>query len=603
MMRPVIYQLFVRHFSNDKIDGIPWGRKEQNGCGTFNGVTNEALDGLVAMGVTHLWLTGVIRHATCTNYPDLPAQPESIVKGLAGSPYAIVDYYDVDPDLAENPLLRMEEFEDLLARCHRKGLVPLIDFVGNHVSRGYESRHGDHDGFGDHDDTSCFYHPDNSFFYLQYGIGEGNPPFRLPSGEWKKELFMARVTGNNAVTWQPSRYDWYETVKLNFGFNFLDGPGAARNLPGIMAAGNQVPGTWRSMDEILAFWQAKGVGGFRCDMAHMVPMPFWKWAIARARVRDRGVFFIAEAYDDHMKTTEGDPMPDLLDCGFAAVYDAGMYHLATDIYQKGAWANDMDHLNKMGNMFMERGVRYLENHDEPRMSSPEHWGGKGRVVMPAVEAAVLGAGRGPVLIYNGQEVGEDAQGPSGYGGTDGRTSIFDYTCLPRLQKWLDHGRFDVEKLPEEDRRLREFHVKFLNLLKHPAMAEGDFYGLNWANMQTPGYGREKGEKVSGHWVYSYLKHDRASGRSVLVVANLSPHKNFPDLRVSIPENALTWCGKAGGGYVRFTDLLEEETPAIEVSVRELLEPGIRVPLDSGQVCAMELTCDGEGISPTKNSIP
>ncbi len=589
MMRPVIYQLFVRHFSNDKTDGIPWGSREQNGCGTFRGVSNEALDELVAMGVTHLWLTGVIRHATCTAFPDMPAQPKSIVKGLAGSPYAVLDYYDVDPDLAENPVARMVEFEDLLDRCHRKGLVPLIDFVANHVSRGYESHHGEHDEFGKNDNKEVFYHPDNSFFYLQYGVGDGTPPFRLPSGEWKKELFMARVTGNNAVTWQPSRYDWYETVKLNFGFNFLHGPKATLGLPGVTAGSFDVPGTWRRMDDILAFWQGKGVGGFRCDMAHMVPMPFWKWAIARARVRDRDVFFMAEAYDDHMKTTEGDPMPDLLSSGFAAVYDANIYHLATDIYDKGAWANDMDQQNKMGSMFMDHGVRYLENHDEPRLSSQKYWGGTGRAVMPALEAAVLGAGRGPVLIYNGQEVGEDAMGPSGYGGMDGRTSIFDYTCLPRLQKWLDHGRFNVDKLPEADRLLREFHVKFLNLLKHPAMAGGDFYGLNWANMQTPGYGREKGEKISGHWVYSYLKHDKGSGRTVLVIANLSPYRDFPNLRVSIPENALDWCGKKGGESVCFIDLLESGNPVMDVKMHELVEPGLKVCLLRGQALLLELS--------------
>lgn len=587
MMRPVIYQLFVRHFSNGKTDGIPWGSKDQNGCGTFNGITDRALDSLISMGVTHVWLTGVIRHATCTSYPDLPSQPKSIVKGLAGSPYAVLDYYDVDPDLAENPQRRMVEFEDLLDRCHRKGLVPVIDFVGNHVSRGYESRHGGSNGFGEKDDKEHFYRPDNSFFYLQYGIGKGTPPFRLPSGEWKNELFMARVTGNNAVTWQPTPSDWYETVKLNYGFNFLDGPGAAQHLPGVTVAADHVPGTWKHMDDILAFWQDKGVGGFRCDMAHMVPMPFWKWAIARARVRARDVFFMAEAYNDDMKTTAGDPMPDLLRSGFDAVYDAGIYHLACDIYEKGAWANDMDRLNVSGSMFMEYGVRYLENHDEPRMSAAGHWGGCGRTVMPAVVAAVFGAGKGPVLIYNGQEVGEEAKGPSGFGGTDGRTSIFDYTCLPRLQKWLDNGRFEVGKLPEKDRDLRGFYVDFLNLLKHPALAGGEFFGLNWSNMQTPGYGREKMDKVSGHWVYSYLKHDKISGRAVLIVANLSPRQNFQNLHVSIPLNALEWCGKSGE-FIRFVDLLKPTNSSFIVSAGDLGRQGIALSLNKGEACILEL---------------
>lgn len=594
MIRPVIYQLFVRHFSNEQANGVPWGTKAQNGCGTFNGVTDKALDELVAMGVTHVWLTGVIRHATRSDYPGLPAQAASVVKGLAGSPYAITDYFDVDPDLAEDPQWRMDELENLLDRCHKKGLVPLIDFVGNHVSRAYHSLRKDYAEFGSRDDASLFFHRDNSFFYLQYGMGDGKPPFKLPSGSWERESFMARVTGNNAVTWQPSEFDWYETVKLNYGFNFLDGPGAACLLPGPTSAREYVPATWRLMDDILAFWQDKGVGGFRCDMAHMVPMAFWNWAIARARVRDRHVFFMAEGYDDHMKTTEGNPLVELLHNGFDAVYDADFYHVACNLYEQNAWANDFEAFNVNGRDMMERGVRYLENHDEPRMSSNLHWGGKGKSVMPAVCVAVLASGNGPVIIYNGQEVGEEGKGPYGFGGRDGRTSIFDYTCLPKLQKWIHGGRFDEALLDSQEKELRHFYIKFLNLLKHPALATGEFYGLNWANRQTLEYGRGADEGVSGHWAYAWLKRDKNSGRCILAVSNLSPDQECDVVRVSVPVNAWQWSGLPGD-WVRLIDLLEPTNPPRIESCLEAAKSGIVFNVAPGQAALFELTPFAEKI--------
>ena len=117
--------------------GVDWGSRETNGCGTFNGVTDKALREIARMGFTHIWLTGVLRHATQTAHPGLAAQPESIVKGLAGSPYAVVDYFDVDPDLASSPEKRMDEFKALVKRCRTVGLLPMMDFIPNHVSRAY----------------------------------------------------------------------------------------------------------------------------------------------------------------------------------------------------------------------------------------------------------------------------------------------------------------------------------------------------------------------------------------------------------------------------------------------------------------------------------
>ena len=440
-MRPVIYQLFVRHFSNMAEEGLPWGSRKQNGCGTFAGITTEALRELVAMGITHVWLTGVLRHATQTSYPGIAAQESSIVKGKAGSPYAVVDYFDVDPDLAISPSHRMDEFKALVARCRIAGLVPLIDFIPNHVSRGYHSFTRPDLDFGVHDDTSVFFYKNNSFYYIPFGTGTGKPPFTLPSGKWEKETFSARVTGNNAITWQPTEFDWYETVKLNYGYDFRHSPPLDEYFPAPSTSPKNAPLTWRTMDEIIRFWQDCGIGGFRCDMAHMVPMPFWNWLNSRARARDPYIFMMAEAYDDPMKTTPGDPTQALINSGFNAVYDSQAYHLAKGLYENGRWANDFDQINSPSNPCMTQRVRFIENHDEPRVSSPLHWGGIGKTVMPAVMTLLYCSSKGPVLIYNGQEVGEEANGPGGFGGDNGRTSIFDYTCLPKLQKWVDSGKF------------------------------------------------------------------------------------------------------------------------------------------------------------------
>lgn len=580
-MKPVIYQLFIRHFSNMATGGVPWGTREQNGCGTFSGITEQALRSLASMGVTHLWLTGVLRHATQTSYPGLPAQSPLIVKGKAGSPYAVVDYFDVDPDLAVNPEHRMAEFRELIDRCRLAGLVPLIDFIPNHVSRDYHSLVRPDLDFGKHDDTSTFFFKNNSFYYIPFGMGEGKPPFRLPGGEWDKESFSARVTGNNAITWQPSEFDWYETVKLNYGYDFRTSLPQDEWFPGATAHPDQVPLTWKIMDEIIRFWQNCGVGGFRCDMAHMVPMPFWNWLNLRARVRDPHVFMMAEAYDDPMKTTPGDPSLALLESGFHAVYDSQAYHLAKNMYEGNRWANDFDKLNIPSNPYFTKGVRFIENHDEPRVCSPLHWNGEGHTIMPAVMTLLYCSGSGPILLYNGQEVGEEASGPTGFGGDNGRTSIFDYTCLPKFQRWVNAGQFDEKNLSKNEKKLRHFHLALLEALKLPSLAEGEFYGLNWSNMETVEYGREPGETVSGHRVYAFLKHHRKSEQTALVICNLSPQEKPASISVSIPQNAWEWCG-ISDDLICFTDVLNSSLKPFEQTRKSAETEGVHITLPPGE---------------------
>ncbi len=583
-MRTVIYQLFVRHFSNFKRDGVPNGTREQNGCGTFADVNDAALESISQMGITHLWLTGILRHATQTAHPGLPAHPSCVVKGIAGSPYAVVDYFDVDPDLAQEPEKRIEEFSALLARIRRCGMVPMLDFVPNHVSRCYASPGHSELEPGMWDKKDVFFARDNSFYYLD-APQDGDRRVILPGGEFEAERGCGRVTGNNSATWRPSVFDWYETVKLNYGCDYRHGSAEAESLPGILTATNAVPRTWRILDRVLAWWQNLGVGGFRCDMAHMIPLPFWRWEIARARLRDETAFFMAEAYDDPMKLTPGNPLQDLLSAGFDGVYDAPAYRALRDLYEGGRWANDLDALHRPENMLFTGGVRYVENHDEPRLASPLFWGGYGATVARSVMTAQYASSCGPVLFYNGQEVSERAEGPTGFGGDNGRTSIFDYTSLPRLQRWTCNGRYNGEELSAEEIELRQFCATLLRLLQHPALSNGSFYGLNWANHSTPGYGRENGEGTSGHYLYAFLRHSLQAHRTLLIVCNFSPQQDA-ETSIHIPRNACDWARKNAPHFL-FTDLLDPSASPISATTEQLDTTGLPLRVVAGSARILE----------------
>ncbi len=583
LMRAVIYQLFVRHFANDTEGGIPWGSRRENGCGSFEGINDAALEAIARMGATHIWLTGVLRHATQTEYPGLPTSPACTVKGIAGSPYAVTDYYDVDPDLATVPARRMEEFEALLQRCRRWGLVPMMDLIPNHVSRCYESTVRPERSFGAQDDKHCFFARDNAFYYL--APQQSDWWLKLPQGEYRPERGCGRVTGNNAATWQPSELDWYETVKLNYGSDYRHGPHSADALPGVLAPHGAVPRTWCLMDDILAYWQDKGVGGFRCDMAHMVPIPFWRWLIVRARLRDGAAFFMAEAYNDHMKLTTGDVHEALQAAGFNGVYDSVAYQGIRTLFEGHGWANDLDRFNAPTAPTFAGGVRYVENHDEPRMAHPAWWGGVGERVQRAAMVAQYASTCGPILIYNGQEVGERAEGPGGFGGDNGRTSIFDYTNLPRLQRWANRGAYDGAGLTAEEHALRAFTARLLPLMQVPALAKGGFYGLNWANQDTPGYGRHRGDTVSGHHLYAFMRHFRKAKSTVLAVCNLCPEHEVHS-RVHIPRHALEWAGKKPGPC-SFRNLLEPEAPLQELDSATLEAEGLPIVLPAGGALLLE----------------
>lgn len=560
-VRPRIYQLMVRHFGNTNLARKPGGTMEENGCGKFADIDTTALASLREMGFTHVWLTGVLEQASGTAYAGRPADDPDILKGRAGSPYAIKDYFDVCPDYAVDPERRLVEFRSLLKRCAAAGLQTVIDFVPNHVARSYHSDVMPALSFGEKDDPTRFFDRNNNFYYLGSIHPGGGPPLKLPAGNQEDcdglfagEAEIGRVTGNNVVSWAPTIHDWYETVKLNYGHDFTTGRDTS-HLPGPDAHPETVPDTWRKMDAVLDFWQEMGVSGFRADMAHLVPMEFWHWVIRRARKRERQTFFMAEAYDgDPAKMTDGDVVECLLKAGFDGVYDGPLYKRLMEVYEGPKWANDIDEMVWSMDTIHSM-VRYAENHDEVRLANPQRWGGGGAPVGRAVSAVALGIGGGPVMIYNGQEVGEPAVGVEGFSGDDGRSSIFDYGVLPELTKWVHGNRYDGGGLSAEQRDLREWYGRLVRLCAEPALERGWFYGLNHANKENPNYGRLTLDGFSGHWLYVFLRSERRpGGQTFMVVVNMSAEETMAGVRVWVPEHALGWLGLRQK-TVRFRDRL------------------------------------------------
>ncbi len=581
-----VYQLFVRLFGNVNETRQPNGTVAQNGVGKFNDINDAALAAIGRMGFSHIWLTGVLQQASATDHSAAgqpPADPD-LLKGLAGSPYAIEDYFDVCADYAVKPPERLAEFQALLKRVHAHGMKALIDFVPNHVARCYHSDIKPEINFGRSDDRTKFFDRHNNFFYLQ--PNEQGPPLRLPTfrdgvalsptsqlegmecdGLFAGEGGYGRVTGNNVVSWQPSLNDWYETVKINYGFDFTDPERNRREYPNARTPDNPIPNTWEKMDLVIAYWQSLGVDGFRCDMAHMEPPEFWKWLIQRARERAPEVTFLAEAYDNdpakvpgsdevlaQLHGGGGNVMCDLLEAGFNGVYDDPTYRVLKGVYEGGRWANDLDSAARDPYIF-ENSLRYAENHDEVRLASPSQWGGVGMHVGRPVAAILYGLSRGPFMLYNGQEVGEPAAGAEGFGGDDSRTTIFDYWSMPAMVGWVNEHKYDGAKLSAEQKDLRAFYGRLVRLNNEPAFRDGDLYPLNPVNRDNPHFGRVGDEGASGHWCYAFLRADRATKQRFLVVANLHPHETLRDLRVALPAAAREFLHLAEGTTLKFTDRL------------------------------------------------
>ena len=521
MEKVIIYQIFTRLFGNRNVTRKVDGTIAENGCGKLADFTPKVLKDIAAMGVSHVWYTGIIRHATQTDYSKygIPRQHPAVVKGKAGSPYAITDYYDVDPDLAVNVDERMQEFEQLVERTHAAGLKMVIDFVPNHVARQYHSvckPQGVVD-LGADDDPQQGFNPQNNFYYCP---GERFTPFfDLYQGE--KVAYIeepAKATGNDHFDNAPSKTDWYETVKLNYGVDYYAGR---------IGYFDPIPDTWYKMTEILLFWASKGVDVFRCDMAEMVPAEFWRFATKTVREEYPEIKFIGEVYNPY------DYRRYLLN-GFDWLYDkVGMYdtmrsvicHHAPTSAISGAWQQTDDIRDHM--------LYFLENHDEQRIGS-DFFAADGKKGVPAMIASVL-MQQNPFMLYAGEEYGERGMDREGFSGNDGRTTIFDYWSVDTL------CRAAQKKLTAEEQQLFDIHKKTLLIArKEKAVSEGTFFDLMYVN---------------GHLQRQYAFLRKADNDLLLVVVNFEDHD--VDVDINLPAHAFDYL-QLKESTAMATDLLTKE---------------------------------------------
>ncbi|BDD05369.1 alpha-amylase family protein [Aureibacter tunicatorum] len=511
----VIYQMMTRLFGNKETANVENGTVEENGIGKFDDITSVALDSLREMGITDVWYTGVIEHAQMEDLSEfgIAVDDPDVVKGRAGSPYAIKDYFDVDPMLANDVKNRMGEFENLVARTHDAGLRVLIDFVPNHVARSYKSDAcpEGYEDFGVNDDLTKAFDVDNNFYYIlgeHFQAPEGYQPLgdrHFIGKDGKFDEFPAKATGNDVFTSSPSIHDWFETIKLNYGVDyqnerkgyFEDGKGG-------------VPDTWLKVKGILTFWADKGVDGFRCDMAEMVPVEFWNWIIPEIKKINPEIVFIAEIYNpaeysNYIETGKFDYLYDKVD----------LYDTLKHIMQGKSKTDYLPEIADRLESVQPNMLRFLENHDEQRIASPD-FVGDAKVALPGMVVSALWE-KGPVMVYFGQEVGEPGAGSEGFGGEDGRTTIFDYWGVPDHQKWMNDGKFDGGMLSDEQKALRQYYSKLLNIAKdEQVFADGDLIDLQRFN-------RKNNKGYSEH-LYAFVR-DNGADRA-LVICNFSKDEGY-----------------------------------------------------------------------------
>lgn len=549
--KQVIYQVFTRLYGNRNITRHMNGTIEENGCGKMDDFTPKVLNRWARMGITHVWYTGGIRHATMTDYSayGIPKQHPAVVKGCAGSPYAIADYYDVDPDLATDVDHRMEEFEALLQRTHEAGLKVIIDFVPNHVARQYHSicKPANVSDLGEDDHVDRGFDPvDNNFYYCP---GQAFAPcFDLYHGEATPyEEYPAKATGNDHFDNAPGRNDWYETVKLNYGVDYYAG--------GVLYD-NPMPNTWKKMTDILLFWAAKGIDGFRCDMAEMVPAAFWSYATKAVKEQYPDIQFIGEVYNPSLYRS-------YISAGFDLLYDkVGMYDTMRAVITGQAATSAITSAWQQTDDIRQHMLYFLENHDEQRIAST-FFAGEARRGVPAMMASML-MQQNPFMLYFGEEYGERGMDHEGFSGCDGRTTIFDYWSIDTL------CRAASRKLTADEKLVYAQHEQTMQIARREkAISEGTFFDLMYVNPHL-------------HRQYAFLRH--IGHDLLLVVVNFEDHE--VDVDVNLPKHAFDFLQVASGEYVA-TELKSKTKTNIDLQPDKAVR--LQVGANGGVVMKMKVT--------------
>ncbi|MBZ9613549.1 alpha-amylase family protein [Rheinheimera maricola] len=493
----VLYQVFTRLFGNTNTSNTPWGTLEQNGVGKFADFTPQALSAIKAMGVSHIWYTGVPHHALVRDYTayGISHDDPDVIKGRAGSPYAVKDYYNVNPDLATDPANRLAEFEALIARTHQHDMKVLIDIVPNHVARQYQSLANPTgvSDFGANDDTSVEYARDNNFYYVPgsaFAVPAWPDSYKVlggdthPAADGTFAENPAKWTGNGSRATQPAFDDWYETVKINYGVK-PDGSYDFASLPSDYAdkdwrahyafwQDKEVPDSWLKFRDITQYWLAKGVDGFRYDMAEMVPVEFWSYLNSHIKQTNPNAFLLAEVYQPHLYR-------DYIRLGkMDYLYDKVEFYdnLKLVMQGKGPTSALVETQQRMADIEHHM-LHFLENHDEQRIAAPE-FAGDARKGKPAMVVSAT-ISTSPTMLYFGQDVGEPGDGDAGFGKAS-RTTIFDYWGVPQHQKWMNNGKFDGAALDSESLALHHYYKKLLSFTANAPALMGDYVELHSVNL-------------------------------------------------------------------------------------------------------------------------
>lgn len=501
----IIYQMLLRVFGNTNENCVPNGSLSLNGTGKFSSVNDAVFEHLRSLGVSHIWYTGIIEHATCESFEEWGIRKDnpSVVKGIAGSPYAIKDYFDVNPYLADNVDNRMREFEDLVLRTHNAGFKVVLDFVPNHLAREYNSDSLPYwaKDFGIGDNQNHF-SPDNNFYYI--------PGEMFSRGTYNER--PAKATGNDCFTSTPTDNDWYETVKLNYGVDYLNGRSGHFN---------PIPKTWHMMHDVLCFWASKGVDAFRCDMAELVPVEFWEWCINEVKQKYPLVQFIAEVYNPSEYSSY------MYRGGFDYLYDkVGLYDTLKYISQGYKSSSDITGCWQSINDMQNRMLNFLENHDEQRIASDFNLGNPFKAI-PSLAVSLM-FNRAPFMLYFGQEVGESGMLEEGFSGLDGRTSIFDWCSSPsvvRLLKTIGHTpSSSYSALTKDEAELLKAYRELLSFASaNKAISCGETFDLQYANYNNPSFDCNRCFVFARK--YTPAKNDDSFHRGGSVMANAEPSKS------------------------------------------------------------------------------
>ncbi|MBF4484274.1 MULTISPECIES: alpha-amylase family glycosyl hydrolase [unclassified Flavobacterium] len=545
----VVYQVFTRLFGNKNTTNKPWGTIEENGVGKFNDFTDHALHEIKDLGVTYIWYTGVPHHALVRDYKayGISDDDPEVVKGRAGSPYAVKDYYNVNPDLALNPANRLQEFEDLIDRTHKAGLKVIIDIVPNHIARKYEGKNNPEGvkDFGANDNANVEYSRNNNYYYIpnnHFEIPDNDIPLNGEKNPLVDGVFdenPAKWTGNGSRKVKPDQNDWYETVKVNYGIR----PDGSKDFPELPAGFDQksyqehfafwqdkdVPDSWKKFKSIALYWIVKGVDGFRYDMAEMVPYEFWSYMNSAIKMKNPNAFLLAEVYNpneyrNYIRLGKMDYLYDKVET----------YDKLKGIIRGKSSPDGLSDIQKSMSDIEHNMLHFLDNHDEQRLASSEFAGTPERGKPLMVVSTTISTS--PTMVYFGQEVGEAGNEDAGFGKPT-RTSIFDYIGVPNHQRWMNGGKFDGGQLSESEKNLRDFYKRLLNFSINSPALMGSFQEIQSVNRENnAGY---------DELLYSYVRW--SENQKLIVVANFSSEKTS-EFELKVPADIISKWNLKDGEY-------------------------------------------------------